>query len=297
MASDWKKLYPFESHYFDLDGLKYHYVDEGAGDPIVCVHGNPTWSFYWRNLILALRDKYRVIAVDHIGCGLSDKPIAYPYRMSKHIGNLRELLSHLKLENATLLAHDWGGPIGVGALLYLQHRFRRMILLNTATFLPESVPFKLRVARSPVFGKFAVQGMNQFLKSAFKTATVKPEIWDEAMKAGYLAPYQSWKERCGVYGFVRDIPTSPRHPTWNMLEFLEKETIKLQSMPVQMIWGMQDWVFTPAILEKMKQLFPNAEVHEIVDAGHFVMEDAKDQVISLIASFLERTSTPAADAP
>jgi len=207
------------------------------------------------------------------------------------------LLSHLKLENATLVAHDWGGPIGVSALLYLQHRFRRISLLNTGTFLPESVPFKLRLARSRVFGKFAVQGMNQFLKSAFKTATVKPEIWDEAMKAGYLAPYQSWKERCGVYGFVRDIPTSPGHPTWNMLEFLENETVKLQSMQVQMIWGMQDWVFTPAVLEKMRKLFPRAEVHEIADAGHFVMEDAKNQVISLVTSFLERTSASTPDSP
>src|SRR5262245_6620556 len=107
--------YPFESKVFDLDGLRYHYIDEGRGDVLLCVHGNPTWSFAWRNIVKGLSGDYRVIAVDHIGCGFSDKPQDYEYQLPRHIDNLSRLIVGLNLENVTLLAHDWGGAIGLGA--------------------------------------------------------------------------------------------------------------------------------------------------------------------------------------
>ena len=108
-----KILYPFESRFFDLGGVRYHYLDEGRGEPIVMVHGNPTWSFYYRHLIMDLRKEYRVIAPDHIGCGLSDKPQQYEYTLEHHIANLEALLEHLALKKITLALHDWGGPIGM----------------------------------------------------------------------------------------------------------------------------------------------------------------------------------------
>ena len=125
MSPDWKSLYPFSSHEISIGGYRYHYVDEGEGEPLLLVHGNPTWSFMWRNLILAFRDRYRVIAVDHIGCGLSDKPQAYSYRLQQHIDNLSQLVRELNLDNITLVAHDWGGAIGIGAALQSPHRFER----------------------------------------------------------------------------------------------------------------------------------------------------------------------------
>jgi haloalkane dehalogenase len=295
MNDEWKQLYPFDSHFVEMQGQRMHYVDEGAGAPVICVHGNPTWSFYWRNLVLALRDRYRVIAVDHIGCGLSDKPAKYPYRLSRHYQNLEQLISQLDLQNATLVVHDWGGPIGLAALLNTMQRFRRVVLLNTGAYPPDEVPLVLRVARSPIVGQLLVQGKNQFIKSAFRTATKKPELWTPQLRAGYLAPYGSWSDRLAIYAFVRDIPVSPRHPTWNVLQHVESNLKRLKSLEVMMVWGMQDWCFSPKVLKKMRTLIPHAEVHEIDDAGHFVMEDAREQVIALIEEFLARDAKSSVD--
>src|SRR3989338_6551111 len=111
----WRKLYPFESHFLDLEGVRYHYVDEGRGEPVVLLHGNPTWSFYYRRLILDLRQRYRVIAPDHIGCGFSDKPQRYAYTLEQHIANGQALIERLGLARIALVMHDWGGAIGMGS--------------------------------------------------------------------------------------------------------------------------------------------------------------------------------------
>ncbi|HJN66192.1 MAG TPA: alpha/beta fold hydrolase, partial [Pirellulales bacterium] len=124
--SNWKSLFPFTSRWRNIGGHRMHYVDEGQGEPLLLVHGNPTWSFYWRNLILGLRDHYRVLAVDHIGCGLSDKPQQYPYRLRQHTDNLIAFVEQLDLNRLTLVAHDWGGPIGLGTALALKDRFSRL---------------------------------------------------------------------------------------------------------------------------------------------------------------------------
>ncbi|HND30152.1 MAG TPA: alpha/beta fold hydrolase, partial [Myxococcota bacterium] len=114
MVASWKELYPFSEHWIDANGGRQHYVDEGKGDPILFVHGNPTWSFYWRAAIVHFRDRYRCVAPDHIGCGRSDKPQDWSYRLADHIGNLENLVLKLDLRNITLVVHDWGGAIGLG---------------------------------------------------------------------------------------------------------------------------------------------------------------------------------------
>ena len=160
----WRSLYPFESHELRLDGVRYHYLDEGAGETLLLVHGNPTWSFYWRNLVLGLRGKYRLIVPDHIGCGLSDKPHDYPYRLAQHVANLKTLISELGLKNVTLLGHDWGGAIGLGAATAMPDRFSRFVMFNTAAFRSMWMPWRIRVCRTPLLGRFAVQGLNAFAK-------------------------------------------------------------------------------------------------------------------------------------
>ena len=134
--------YPFESHWLDLDGVRMHFVDEGPrdGEPVLCVHGNPTWSFIWRRLIRELSPQRRVIAVDHIGCGFSDKPQEYPYRLEQHVTNLRRLIESLDLQNITLVGHDWGGCIGMGAATEVPDRFCRFVLLNTGAFRSQRIP-------------------------------------------------------------------------------------------------------------------------------------------------------------
>ncbi|MEQ8790473.1 MAG: alpha/beta fold hydrolase [Pirellulaceae bacterium] len=285
---DWRSLYPFESHEMRLGPLRYHYVDEGQGEPLLMVHGNPTWSFYWRNIVFAFRDTHRAVAVDHIGCGLSDKPTDYEYTLERHTENLVALIEHLDLTNITLLVHDWGGAIGLGAAVRLPQRFARLVIFNTGAFPPPYVPLRIRLCRTPLLGKIALQRGNLFARAALSMATAKPERMTPAVRQGLLAPYDNWDHRTAIYRFVCDIPFTRRHPTWETLEDLEAKLPTLADRPVQLIWGMQDWCFTPQCLDRLQAIFPNAEVHRLADAGHYVIEDAHEAITPLLRSFLER---------
>lgn len=287
-SGDWRALYPFESQFFPLDELRLHYVDEGRGESLLLVHGNPTWSFYWRNLIQAWRPSYRVVAIDHAGCGLSDKPAGYRYTLAQHTRNLVRFVQELDLTEMTLLAHDWGGAIGLGAAVELPERFARIILFNTGAFPPPYLPWRLRLCRVPLLGRVAIRGLNLFARAALSMATEKPERFTPPVRAGLLAPYDSWSNRVANFQFVRDIPTSPQHPTWSVLARLEKRLIALRDRPVQLIWGMRDWCFTPACLQRFQQIFPTAEVERVEDAGHYVVEDAYERIIPVVDAFLAR---------
>ncbi len=155
-----KELYPFQSNFIELDGLKYHYLDEGKGEPVVMLHGNPTWSFYYRRLVSGLREQYRVIVPDHMGCGLSDKPQKYNYRLKQHIDNLDIFLEKLELKNITFALHDWGGAIGMGWAVRNPKRVKRFVVFNTAAFLLPCIPFRISICRIPVFGDIAVRCFN-----------------------------------------------------------------------------------------------------------------------------------------
>ncbi len=197
--------YPFPSKFFDLDGVRYHYVDEGQGETLLCVHGNPTWSFAWRNLIKDLSRDYRVLAVDHVGCGFSDKPQAYEYRLARHIENLSRFVVGLDLKNITLLAHDWGGAIGMGAAGKMPDRFSRFVLFNTAAFRSQRIPWRIAVCRWPLLGTFGVRGMNLFARAALWMAVCRHERMTPAVRRGLLAPYDNWHNRVAIQRFVEDI--------------------------------------------------------------------------------------------
>jgi cis-3-alkyl-4-acyloxetan-2-one decarboxylase len=294
---DWRSLYPFESHEIRLGEWRYHYVDEGTrsqhrGEPLLMVHGNPTWSFYWRNILLGLRDEYRAIAVDHIGCGLSDKPQDYPYTLEQHVDNLVTFIHRLDLRNITLLAHDWGGAIGLGAAERLKERFARIILFNTGAYPPFFIPKRIAVCKAPMFGTVAIRGFNAFAKAALSMATEKPERMTPAVRAGLLAPYDSWHNRIANDKFVKDIPLSPRHPTWDTLEAIEAGLSSLADRPIGLLWGMRDWCFTPACLERFLRHWPQAEVEKYEDAGHYVVEDAHERIVPWVRGFLSRHPLP-----
>jgi haloalkane dehalogenase len=294
MTPDWKSLYPFSSHEIRVGGHRYHYVDEGQGEPLLVVHGNPTWSFMWRNLILALRDRYRVIAVDHIGCGLSDKPQAYSYHLRQHIQNLSQLVHTLDLDNITVIAHDWGGAIGVGTALESPDRFARFAVMNTAAFRSPHIPWQIRLARTPIAGTLAVRGLNLFLRGALRSALQNPERITPEVRAGYLAPYRSRHDRVAIDRFVKDIPRSPRHPTYDALCHIEQDLPSLADRPWLLAWGMRDWCFHEWYLNRFLDFIPQAEVCRLPDAGHLVMEDTPGQVIQAIDQFLSRTACPQA---
>jgi len=284
----WRDLYPFESHFMHVGGHRLHYVDEGAGEPLLFVHGNPTWSFYWRNLILGLRDRYRCVAVDHIGCGLSDKPQQYEYTLQRRIDDLVEVVERLDLRRATLVAHDWGGSVGLGTVQQLKERFGRIVLFNTGAFPPPFVPWRIAACRIPMFGTLAVRGMNAFARAALSMAVEKHERMTADVQAGLIAPYDSWQSRVAIDAFVKDIPFSARQPTWKTLERIETGLASLGTMPIQLIWGMRDWCFRPECLERFIRHWPEAEVHRFEDCGHYVVEDAPERIVPLMRDFLER---------
>ena len=278
----WRNLYPFRSHYLPIGPHRLHYLDEGHGQPLLFVHGNPTWSFYWRNLILGLRDDYRCVAVDHIGCGLSDKPQKYNYTLARRIDDLCQLVEHVDLSDATLVAHDWGGAIGLGTVLRLRERFKRIVLFNTGAFPPPFVPWRIAACRTPLCGTLAVRGLNAFARAALTMAVEKPERMTADVRAGLLAPYDNWANRVAIDHFVRDIPFSPRHPTWRVLEQIEAGLESLAGLPIQLIWGMRDWCFRPECLERFRKHWPVAQVQQLEDCGHYVVEDAHERIVLLL---------------
>ncbi len=252
---------------------------------MLMVHGNPTWSFYWRNLIQAFRDEHRVVAPDHIGCGLSDKPQKYSYTLKQHITNLVQLIDELELRDITLLGHDWGGAISLGAALERPDRISRIVLFNTGAFRPHFIPFRIRVCRTPLFGTIAMRGLNLFSRAAIRMAVEHPEVMTPAVRSGLLAPYDSWANRVGVNGFVRDIPMTKRHPTWRTLAEIEDGLPTLADRPIKLIWGMKDWCFDTSCLERFEKVFPNADASCFDDAGHYVIEDEVDRIIPLVREF------------
>ena len=300
--------YPFAPHFHELaGGLRLHYVDEGPrdADPMLFVHGYPTWSFYWRNLIQAFSGDHRCVAVDHIGCGFSDKPEDWSYRLSDHVANLEALILALDLRRITLVVHDWGGPIGLGFAERHKDRIARLIVLNTAAFPNDSwggrAPLRIRACLTPVLGNLAVRGLNAFARMATVMAVEKHDHMTPTVKAGFLAPYDTYANRIATLRFVEDIPLKRSHPSYATLAGIANGLAALRDLPMCLIWGERDWCFTPAFRAEWQRRFPAARVHTAEDAGHYVVEDAAPRVVEWIRAFaedhpLDESATPAPEA-
>ncbi len=287
----WRNEYPFESNFMELDdGNRLHYVDTGSGPPVLMVHGNPTWSFYYRHLLQSLQDRYRAIAVDHIGCGLSSKPPRYPYTLTQHIQNLTLLVEHLELDGVHLVVHDWGGPIGLGMAEKCPDKIRSLTILNTGAFPPLYIPWRIFALRFPWLGTLAIRRFNLFAGPATRMAMNRTKLSDTA-KAGLLAPYKGYANRVAIDAFVKDIPFSKSHHVYDELVQIENNLTHLKDKPIQLIWGMQDWCFSPKCLRKFQEIFPEANTLEIGDAGHYVLEDAKEEVLAAMSTFLDIDAT------
>lgn len=278
--------YPFESHFVEIDGNRIHYIDEGSGETILCVHGNPTWSFAWRNVVRSLSTKYRVIAIDHLGCGLSSKPAGTDYSLAGHISNLQAFIQQLDIHSLTLFAHDWGGAIGMGAAAGMPDRFSRFVLFNTAAFRSQQIPMRIALCRIPLFGTLALQGLNAFSRAALTMAVEKRDRMTPAVRRGYLAPYNSWANRRAVNAFVKDIPLKPSHRSWQTLIDVEAGLKQFQSHPMLLVWGEQDWCFTTKFLDEFERRFPSASTLRIPDGGHYVFEDSHETFLPRVEQFL-----------
>ena len=283
-----QELYPWDGRVFTHpDGVKQHVIDVGEGETLLFVHGNPTWSFYWRTLIEPLSKHYRCVAVDHVGMGLSDKPQDWAYELRNHQENLARIVRALDLTDVTLVVHDWGGPIGYGAAVAMPERFRRFVVFNTLSQFGE-FPLSIKSTRWPIVGPLAVRGFNAFLKFALKKGTSKPERYEGAVGEGYLAPHGNWADRVAIQRFVDDIPMEEVHPTaWARTE-LRDGIEALNGRPHLVIWGKQDFVFHHFFLDAWKETVPDAEVIEIEDANHFVVEDAHERIVPWVQDWLGR---------
>lgn len=289
-----KDLYPFTGQFLDRDGLRYHYLDEGSGEPVVMLHGNPTWSFYYRNLVQALSGSYRTIVPDHIGCGLSDKPgdDRYDYTLKSRVDDLERLLDHLGLDTGiTLVVHDWGGMIGMAYASRHPERIRRLVVLNTGAFhLPKTkrFPLALRICRDSELNTFLVRGLNLFSGVA-SVIGCKRKPMNARLRQAYRAPYNTWEHRIATLRFVQDIPLRPGDKAYDIVSEVEAGLHRFRKLPMLICWGELDFVFDRHFLAEWRRHFPEAEVHSFPDCGHYILEDAAEEVIPLIKDFLART--------
>ena len=244
-----RSLYPFKGKYLTLqtpqgrEPVRLHYLDEGRGEPVVMLHGNPTWSFFYRNLVKNLRNCCRCLVPDHIGCGLSDKPRHYPYCLATHVENTIQWLTQLKIGRFHLVVHDWGGAIGMGVATRWPARVKTLTILNSAAFLADKIPFRIALCRFPLLGAWAIKHANVFVRAALYMASENG--LDAQTKKGYLFPYQCTRDRVAINAFVQDIPMNAKHPSYSVLEKIQNDLWILENKPSLLVWGMQDFVLRP----------------------------------------------------
>lgn len=287
----WRGLYPFQPRYLELPGgHKLHYIDEGSGEPVVFVHGNPWWSFCFRNLSEGVRPRRRAIAFDHIGMGLSSKPTDEEYRftLQSRVDDMDRLMDALKLERVTLVVHDWGGMIGCAWACRRPERVARLIVFNTAAWLPEGCgfPWQLSLARSRL-GGLLVRGLNLFMIGGLVTSFHR-RLFSNDERDGYFFPSKEMRNRLAIHRFVQDIPRNPGDPAYDLCKWTGDNLHKLAEKPALIVWGGRDFVFTQPFFEEWKKRFPGAQAHLIETAGHLVFDDAREEAVDFVQDFLAR---------
>lgn len=290
-TSAFSEEYPWTSNYLDVDAGKLAYIDEGPKDApvLLMLHGNPTWSFYYRNLVKAFSDRYRVIVPDHIGCGRSDKPESFSYRLEDHVANVGRLVDTLGLEDINLVVHDWGGAIGMGLAVSRPEKVKRFVVFNTAAFPSDLIPVSINLCRIPGFGALSIRGFNAFVRASLSWCIADKSRRTKALVAGYLAPYDSWSNRVANLRFVQDIPMNDKHPSHSVLLRIAEGLEQFQSHPMLICWAAKDFVFNDAFYAEWRRRFPKAETHYFEDAAHYVLEDAHERIVPLMTKFLETT--------
>jgi haloalkane dehalogenase len=283
--------YPFAPHYLDINGHRLHFLDEGTGSPVVMVHGNPTWSFYFRHLVTQLSREFRTLVPDHIGCGFSDKPSPkiYDYTLASRVADLGAFLDRTVPEGRVdLIVHDWGGMIGLAWALDHPDRVNRVVITNTSGFfLPETKRFPWMLWMVKYLDWFsvpAVLGLNLFAQGALYLGActrLRPEV-----KKGLTAPYNSPRNRIATLRFVQDIPLTPADPAWQTVDRVDKRIHRLNPDQVLLLWGAKDFVFDTCFLDEFLKRLPGAQSHMYEDAGHYLFEDKPGQTADRIHRFL-----------
>lgn len=293
--------YPTDSQRFEVrPGIAMSYLDEGPrdGEVVVMVHGNPSWSYYWRTLVAGLSDKYRCIVPDHVGMGLSDKPDdapdaqpRYDYTLQSRIDDLETLLHHAGIDDTTpvtLAVHDWGGMIGFGWALTHAVQVRRLVILNTAAFpMPaaKTVPWQIALGRDWAVGEWIIRGFNAFSAGASWLGVTRRMPAD--VRRAYVAPYDSWAHRIATIRFMQDIPLGPGDRAWLLLNAAGRALPSFADRPAFLGWGLKDFVFDHLFLERFQADLPQAQTMAFADAGHYVLEDKHEVLVPAVRTFLE----------
>jgi haloalkane dehalogenase len=281
--------FPFVPHYWDLGHFRMHYVDEGRGEPLVLLHGDPTWGYLYRSFIPPLAQGFRCVVPDHMGMGKSGVPAApYPYQLRHHVANVEALLLALDLQHLTLILHDWGGPVGFGFAIRHPTRVKRLILMNTWAFASwpgGPLPRLLALIRSPR-GETFVMAKNGYVRPALVGTTAHPAHLPASVLAAYLAPFPTPESRRALLCWSRDIPVGPGDASYAAMQQIEAGLAQFRAVPVLLVWGMQDLVLPPPVLRQWQTLYPHAATCELAEASHFLQEDAPEQVLQAIQHFL-----------
>lgn len=284
-AQDWldPSLYPFDSHYLELDAGKLHYLDEGQGEVLLFVHGTPTWSFLYRDLIQDLSQDYRCIAIDHLGFGLSDKPVDFPGTPEAHSRNLSTFIQALGLENITLVVHDFGGPIGLGAGLENHQRIKRVVLFNSWLWSTQNNPVAMEIdgfLNSEV-GKDLYLNQNYSPVVLLKQAFADTTNLSTAAHQHYIAPFPTPATRQSLLHIGRSFVGSSGwyEEQWKKLGLLEDKDWLI-------LWGEKDLFLDVSYRNRWSSRLPQAKVISF-DAGHFVQEEETEAAIDAIRAFLK----------
>ncbi len=283
------------SHVRLVGGYRMHYLDEGSGPVVVMVHGNPTWCFLFRHLVRALRDSFRLIVPDHIGCGLSERTPGHVFRAQDRVDHLDELLKQLGVSRFSLVMHDWGGSIGTALAQRRVADVDKLVYFNTTLGEIDELPRIIRLAASPFIGEILTKYTKTFLRLTTSIGAYHP-LSAEA-KRGYLAPYETVLSRQAIWDFVSDIPFFSAHPSFGQKLNLEDGLKQLAEKPVKVMWGLKDPCFHPGFLRKMRGYFPRADIDELPHASHLVLEDEPERVGTAVREFLTRKATVSQGAP
>jgi len=278
-----RQLYPFKSNHLKVGSWNMHYVDEGAGKPLLLLHGNPTWSFAFRRLISEFSKTNRVIAPDHIGFGLSDKPDGYDYCLETHVENLERMIDTLRLNDITLLMHDWGGAIGMGFAVRHPQRVKALVAMNSFAFSGIKLPLRLWPFRVPWLGRKLALDCNMFATGIISLALERRLPAD--ISNGYLLPYPTKESRQGILRFLEDLPVSPEDRSYEAVLEIEHGLWMFREHPICLLWGMDDWLFDRRCLARWAAYYPHASVTKIPDAGRYITEDAPDKIVSALKGF------------
>lgn len=282
-----RALYPFTPRGFTTShGARMSYLDEGQGnEAVLMLHGNPTWSFYYRELVQAVASQLRCIVPDHIGMGLSQKPERYPYTLATRIDDVAALVKSLGLTKVHLVVHDWGGAIGFGFAARHPELIGKLVVLNTGAFPSPHLPGRIALCKAPWLGTALVRGLNGFAWPATWMAMHRRKLSAEETR-GFLLPYDSWGNRVAVNAFVKDIPMNPSYQSWATLTAVADGLKSFTQNPALIVWGGRDFCFNDHFYQEWRRRLPQAETVYLPDAGHYVLADANTEVVPRIAAFL-----------